>query len=150
MSDSKFRINIDNNPEYENDPSACPVIFSKDPSQGSSSGYYPASLDGDSGSLTINKKKGASVKLSFRLQDGVLDGYVFKDSAESFSATSAADGAAGEFAIVNVKDDNRTLVVEDKNDDGNTWNYTLTVFNPLSKEKPSIPLDPTIKNTSMA
>ncbi|WP_066960883.1 hypothetical protein [Microbulbifer sp. Q7] len=148
-SDNKFRINICSAPDGHD---GCDVIFEEDPNEKD----HPASINED-GTITISKDKGTSVKIAFRLQSGVYDGYVFNQQT-SFSASKAETGEVGKFACelgdsddpelsaTKVKDSARTLVVTDKNDDGSDWQYTLTIY----KDNATVILDPMIKNRTMA
>ncbi|MBB5211269.1 hypothetical protein [Microbulbifer hydrolyticus] len=147
MSDDyKFRINICNSSDSDD---GCPVFFMEDPHE--KKGIATIKEDG---TISICKEKGKKVKIAFRLQDGVYDGYTF-DLTKSFSATKVPSGEAGNFSFAlddagdpelspsNVKDDSRTLVVTDKNDDGGDWRYTLEIFN----DGKSVTIDPMIKNS---
>ncbi|MFI2810692.1 MULTISPECIES: hypothetical protein [Microbulbifer] len=144
MSNAKFRINIIKNPAFDpDDPASCEVEFVKDPGQDSN----PASID-QAGTITISKKKGTAVDIAFRLADDVYSDYSFTKG--SFLASSITSNTKGEFSIKNVKSGDRTLVVTDENDDGDTWSYTLTLFDTSDASQPPVVLDPMIKNTTMA
>ena len=147
MSDDyKFRINICKSSDSDD---ACPVFFMEDPNEKKG----VATINND-GTISISKEKGKKVKIAFRLQDGAYDGYTF-DQQKSFSATKVPTGEAGNFSFAlddagdpelsssNVKDNSRTLVVTDKNDDGGDWQYTLEIF----KDGGSVTIDPMIKNS---
>lgn len=145
-TDNKFRINICN---AESEDDGCSVVFKEDPNE-----KKGVATINDDGTISISKSRGNSVKIAFRLQSGVYDGYTF-DQEKSFSATKVQSGDAGNFSAVlgdeddpelsstNVKDNSRTLVVTDKNDDGSDWQYTLKIFKGTS----TVTLDPMIKNS---
>ncbi|MBN8430016.1 hypothetical protein JF535_04025 [Microbulbifer salipaludis] len=147
--DNKFRINICSAPDGND---GCDVVFVEDPHEK----HHSASINGD-GTISITKPKGAAVKIAFRLQSGVYDGYKFNQQT-SFSASKVETGEVGNFAcelgdsddpelsVAKVKDSSRTLVVIDKNDDGSDWQYTLTIY----KDNAAVILDPMIKNNTMA